>query len=118
MTSNFPAGTVTFLFTDIEGSTRMWELYPGPMKAALARHDALLQDIVRRHTGSVIKTTGDGLHAVFAQASDGVAATLAAQLALRDEAWPGLPGPLRVQGRGHAIGRLAEDRVQAIAGCL
>jgi len=52
--TNLPTGTVTFLFTDIEGSTRLWEQYPGPMKAALARHDDLLQTVVRRNGGQVI----------------------------------------------------------------
>ncbi len=88
---------MTFLFTDIEGSTRLWEQYSGPMKAAVARHDELLHNVVLEHAGRVIKTTGDGLHAVFIQASDGMAATLDAQRALAGEAWPGLPSPLRVR---------------------
>jgi predicted ATPase/class 3 adenylate cyclase len=97
MTSNFPTGTVTFLFTDIEGSTRLWEGYPAPMQAALARHDVLLRETIETHGGHVIKTTGDGLHAVFTRATEGVMATLACQQALAGEPWTGLPGPLRVR---------------------
>jgi hypothetical protein len=74
-----PEGTVTFLFTDIEGSTARWEHHPTAMAIALARHDALLHAAVERHGGHVVKTTGDGLHAVFAAAGDAVAAVLAAQ---------------------------------------
>ena len=77
---------VTFLFTDIEGSTRLWETAPEPMRAALARHDALGQDAVLRHHGRVVKTTGDGMHAVFDDPLDAIAATLALQQALADPA--------------------------------
>ena len=67
------------------------------MQAALARHDVLLREIIDMHGGHVIKTTGDGLHAVFGRAIEGVMATLACQQALAGEAWTGLPGPLRVR---------------------
>jgi len=82
MTTDFPTGTVTFLFTDIEGSTQLWERHPGAMQAALARHDALLRKSVEANHGTVIKTTGDGLHAVFAAATDAASAVLAGQRAL------------------------------------
>jgi predicted ATPase/class 3 adenylate cyclase len=91
-----PTGTVTFLFTDLEGSTRLWEQHPEVMKSALARHDAILQDAVENHDGVVVKTRGDGLHAVFSVASDAVAAALDAQLALTREEWA-LPDRLRVR---------------------
>src|SRR5690349_13864220 len=81
------SGPVTFLFTDIEGSTQLWEQYPADMKAALARHDALLRQAVEAHRGHIVKTTGDGLMAVFMQPKDGMAAVLAAQRALKDQAW-------------------------------
>src|SRR5215210_638716 len=55
-----PTGTVTFLFTDVEGSTRLWEEQPEAMKAALARHDEILRDAVQSHAGHIVKTTGDG----------------------------------------------------------
>ena len=57
---NLPDGTVTFLFTDIEGSTRIWQRDPDAMKIALSRHDALLRDAVESNEGVVVKTTGDG----------------------------------------------------------
>src|SRR5690348_12178834 len=94
--AELPTGTVTFLFTDVEGSTRLWEEQPAAMPAAQARHDALLRAAVQAHHGSVVKMTGDGLHAVFKAAGDAVAAALAAQRALQAEDW-GAAGPLRVR---------------------
>src|SRR5215510_3397474 len=88
-----PTGTVTFLFTDLEGQTPLWEAHPTAMRAALARHDALLREAVLAHGGQVVKATGDGLHAAFARAPDALAAALAAQRTLAAEAW-GLPTPL------------------------
>ena len=80
-----PTGTVTFLFTDLERSTRLWEEQPEPMQGALARHDALLAEAVDAHDGVVIKGTGDGVHAVFATADRAVMAAIAAQRALAAE---------------------------------
>ena len=97
MSDQLPTGTVTFLFTDIEASSRLWEQQPAAMQAALARHDLLLRNNIAAHGGHVFKTTGDGLHAAFAHATDSVAATLAGQHALLREAWPGLSGPLTVR---------------------
>lgn len=82
-----PSGTVTFLFTDIEGSTQLWERYPTAMKAALARHDAILREAVAAHGGHTIKTTGDGIHAVFATAVDSIGAVIAGQQSLLEEDW-------------------------------
>lgn len=79
---------MTFLFTDIEGSTRLWEGQPEAMRTALARHDALVRTAVEAQGGTVVKTTGDGAHAVFAAAADGVRAAIDAQRALRAETWP------------------------------
>jgi predicted ATPase/class 3 adenylate cyclase len=79
---------VTFLFTDIEGSTRLWEQQPEAMRTALARHDALVRAAVDAHGGTIVKTTGDGAHAAFAAAADGVRAAIDAQRALRAESWP------------------------------
>lgn len=91
-----PTGTVTFLFTDLERSTRLWEEQPEGMKAALARHDELLADAVVAHGGHVIKTTGDGIHAVFSTADDAIVAAVAGQLALAGEEW-GPVGAMRVR---------------------
>ncbi len=90
------SGILTFLFTDIEGSTRLWERFPQPMRRALERHDSILRTAVTAAGGRVIKTTGDGLMAVFGSAAEAVSACLAAQRALVDESWPET-GVLRVR---------------------
>jgi class 3 adenylate cyclase len=93
-----PTGTVTFLFTDIEGSTRLWEKYPEAMKPVLARHDAILRGAVEANYGHVVKTTGDGCHAVFETVADAINTALAAQQALNAEAWEEIgPQALRVR---------------------
>jgi class 3 adenylate cyclase len=91
-----PTGTVTFLFTDLEASTRLWEEFPDAMQDALARHDALVQGAVATHDGYVVKTTGDGAHAAFTTARNAINAALDAQLALTREEW-GDTGPLQVR---------------------
>ncbi len=80
------AGPATFLFTDIEGSTEKWEQEPELMAKAVAAHDALLRNAVEKNRGRVIKTSGDGIVAVFADPIDGIAAVIATQLALADPA--------------------------------
>src|SRR5690606_33204791 len=95
MSSSLPAGTVTFLFADIEGSTQLWERFPQAMPAALARHDDLLRDTIESHGGRVVKNLGDGLYAVFRRAGDAVAAAVAAQGELRI-----MNDELRVQNAG------------------
>jgi predicted ATPase/class 3 adenylate cyclase len=94
--SELPTGTVTFLFTDLEGSTRLWEEEPQAMKEALARHDAVLRQAVAAEGGRVVKGTGDGLHAVFGTAEAAVSAAVGGQLALSSESW-GATGPLRAR---------------------
>jgi predicted ATPase/class 3 adenylate cyclase len=79
MKNNLPSGTVTFLFTDIEGSTRLWEQHPEAMKSALEKHDSILKEAVALNHGHIIKTTGDGIHAVFSSAMDAVKAAVDAQ---------------------------------------
>jgi predicted ATPase/class 3 adenylate cyclase len=78
-----PTGTVTFLLTDIEGSTPLWEKQPEAMKSALARHDAILRQAIESAHGQVIKTTGDGVLAVFPTALEAVQAAIKAQQALQ-----------------------------------
>jgi predicted ATPase/class 3 adenylate cyclase len=78
------SGVTTYLFTDIEGSTRLWEQEPERMRPALARHDELTREAVEAHRGVVVKTTGDGFHAVFDDPLDALGAALQLQLALND----------------------------------
>jgi predicted ATPase/class 3 adenylate cyclase len=94
--TELPSGTVTFLFTDLEGSTRLWEEYPEAMRPALARHDEIVRDAVVAHRGHVVKTTGDGFHAVFSTAHDALDAAVAAQFGLSAESFAET-GPLRVR---------------------
>jgi predicted ATPase/class 3 adenylate cyclase len=86
--SALPTGAVTFLFTDIEGSTRLWETHPEAMRVALARHDALIRSVIVDANGYVFKTVGDAFCAAFATATDAVFAALSAQRALDAEPWP------------------------------
>jgi predicted ATPase/class 3 adenylate cyclase len=104
---DLPTGTVTFLFTDIEGSTRLWERDPDAMRAVVARHDALLGDAITVHQGILYKHVGDAIQAAFATTVDALAAAVAAQRALADEPWPET-GPLRVRMALH-IGEAAPD---------
>ena len=106
--AELPAGTVTFLFTDLESSTRLWREHPEAMKPATARHDEILRDVISAHSGHLVKTTGDGAHAVFATASDAVAAAVDAQRALGAEEWP-VPEPLRVRMGIHSGPAEARD---------
>src|SRR5438477_4081021 len=80
--SGLPTGTVTFLFTDIEGSTKLWEQYPEAMRDALSRHDALLQEAIEAHGGYVFKTIGDAFCAAFQTAADALSASLSIHRAL------------------------------------
>jgi predicted ATPase len=79
-----PSGTVTFLFTDIEGSTRLWEERPDDMRALVATHDERFRAVIEGNGGYVVKTTGDGVHAAFGRAADAVAAAEQCQEALAD----------------------------------
>jgi predicted ATPase/class 3 adenylate cyclase len=78
------AGMVTYLFTDIEGSSRLWEEHPQAMAQALARHDALCRELIEQHHGQVVKQTGDGVHAIFRQASEAITMAVALQIALAE----------------------------------
>src|SRR5919202_4508779 len=105
--TELPTGTVTWLFTDLEQSTQLWERCPEAMPTALARHDALLREAIATYNGVIVKTTGDGVHAAFAPAQDAVAAALAAQHALQAEPWDSLEA-LRVRTALHT--GVAEER--------
>src|SRR5215510_8785402 len=85
------SAVLTFLFTDIEGSTRLWQQEPERMGGALARHDVIARAAVETHHGRVVKTMGDGVHATFDDPLDAVAASLEFQLRLAEpEATHGL----------------------------
>jgi predicted ATPase/class 3 adenylate cyclase len=94
--AEFPSGTVTFFFTDVEGSTRLWQEHPDAMKPALARHDEIVNAAIAARDGHVVKTTGDGFHAAFRTAQDALGAALDAQRGLTAEPWSGT-GPLLVR---------------------
>jgi class 3 adenylate cyclase len=90
--SNLPTGVVTFLFTDIEGSTRLWEHYPDHMPVALARHDDIMRDAIVENSGVIFRTVGDAFFAAFGAALPGFLAALAAQRALHAEPWGPIGG--------------------------
>jgi predicted ATPase/class 3 adenylate cyclase len=97
---SIPTGTVTFLFTDIQGSTKLWQTYPEKMRVALARHDAILREAIEKNNGWVFKTVGDAFCASFGTALDALAAAIESQLALKAEAWD-LPRPILVRAALH-----------------
>jgi predicted ATPase/class 3 adenylate cyclase len=82
-----PSGTVTFLFTDIQGSTQLWQLHPSVMPLALARHHALLRQAIEAHRGYIFQIIGDAFCAAFHTARDGLEAAITAQLSLAAEDW-------------------------------
>jgi predicted ATPase/class 3 adenylate cyclase len=86
-----PSGTLTFLLTDIEGSTTLWDRHPAAMRAALVRHDAILDQLLAQHQGRQVKERGEGdsIFAVFTSPTQALAAVCALQQALLAEAWPG-----------------------------
>jgi predicted ATPase/class 3 adenylate cyclase len=92
-----PTGTLTFLFTDIEGSTRRWEEHPVEMRDALARHNAILRSAIEVAGGAVYEITGDGLLAVFSSARGAVSAAVQAQIQLAGEPWQPAINPIRVR---------------------
>lgn len=91
-----PSGTVTLLFTDIEGSTRLWEDEPDAMAAALRRHDTIIRTAIEDPGGFVFKTVGDAFCAAFATPRAALSATVAAQRQLSAESWP-TGRPIRVR---------------------
>lgn len=96
MKPDLPTGTVTFLFTDIEGSTKLWQKYPDAMPNALKTHHAILSETITAHGGYVFQIIGDAFCAAFTTATNGLDAALAAQRALRDATW-GETGSIRVR---------------------
>jgi predicted ATPase/class 3 adenylate cyclase/Tfp pilus assembly protein PilF len=93
---NSPTGTVTFLFTDIEGSTKRWEANPEAMHAAFARQEAILRHAIEANGGYAYKMTGDAFQAAFPTAPQALQAALDAQHSLHSEKWPAETGEVRV----------------------
>jgi predicted ATPase/class 3 adenylate cyclase len=106
--STRPTGTITFLFTDIEGSTQLWEQQPDAMKPALERHDHLLREAIESNGGYLFSTGGDAFCAAFAEPTDALETALSAQRALQTEQWPSEIGALRVRMAIHT--GIAEER--------
>jgi predicted ATPase/class 3 adenylate cyclase len=102
-----PTGTVTFLITDIEGSTKMWESHPQVMHGALSRHDVILRKATQEHGGYVFKTVGDAFCCAFPTAPDALEAALEAQRTLLSEQWVE-GGPIRMKMALHT--GAAEER--------
>ena len=92
-----PAGMVAFLFTDVEGSTRLWEQQPAAMQQAMQRHDAILFNAVAAHAGTIFKNIGHGMYAVFATAHDAL------------DARNGCPVRVNWGGLGHAAAVAGAD---------
>lgn len=96
MTPHLPSGTVTFLFTDIQGSTRLWQDKPQAMAVSHARHNSILREAIQANHGYILEIIGDSFSAAFHNALDGLRAALAAQRSLLSEPW-GETGALRVR---------------------
>jgi predicted ATPase/class 3 adenylate cyclase len=117
MGRSLPSGLVTFLFTDIEGSTRLWERDAAVMGRALARHNAILGGAIAAAGGVHFKTIGDAFQAAFPDADSAVAAAIAAQRALAGEAWPET-GPIRVRMAVHQGEAKPDASGDYLAPCL
>ncbi|MGB7046898.1 MAG: adenylate/guanylate cyclase domain-containing protein [Candidatus Cybelea sp.] len=92
-----PRGTVTFVFTDIEGSSTLWERFPDSMRRAIELHDSLIKKTVRVNRGAIFKTLGDGVACAFEDPADALAATVEVQRALKSTAWPADIDEIRVR---------------------
>ncbi len=103
-----PTGTVTFLFTDIEGSTRLWEKHPVAMRRALTRHDAIIREAVEAAGGVVFRTVGDAFCCAFAVPTDAFHAAVSGQIALAEEPWSA-ETPIRVRMALH-VGAVEQER--------
>src|SRR5829696_9109655 len=113
-----PSGTVTFLFTDIAGSTALWERDRAGMREAVERQLAILHSLIAAHHGVLYKTVGDGTQAAFASAEEALRAALASQRALLAEDWVDPPGPLRVRTALHAGEAIPDTRGDYLAAPL
>jgi predicted ATPase/class 3 adenylate cyclase len=109
MTTNLPSGTVTFLFTDIEGSTKLAQEHPDMMPSLLARHNEILNQAIHLHDGFVFQIVGDSFSAAFHSTSEALNAALDAQQSLHNEAW--WPAPIKVRMGIHTgASQLTDDK--------
>ncbi len=102
MSQSSLSGILTFLFTDLENSTPLWEQHADLMQEISARHDQLLRSAFEAHGGRIVKTTGDGFHVAFESPANGIVAALTGQQAIAAEAWPEEIGTLKVRMGLHA----------------
>src|SRR3972149_4649324 len=111
--SSLPSGTVTFLFTDIEGSTKLAQQYPDAMPALLARHHEILNQSIQEHNGYAFQVVGDSFSAAFHSASDALKAALEAQKLLYIESWS--PARIKVRMGIHTgAAQINNDSVQIV----
>jgi class 3 adenylate cyclase len=126
--ARLPEGTITFMLTDLQGSTQAWERQPGAMRSATARHDAILADTVRDHTGALVEAgrEGDSVLAVFTTAGAAAACALDIQKSFAGESWPeGLELKVRVAlhtgeaqlREGHYFGQALNRCARLLARC-
>src|SRR5512140_687653 len=120
---NYPSGTVTFLFTDIEGSTKIAQDHPEAMPALLARHHEILHQSIQAYHGYVFQVIGDGFCVAFHSAEEALNAALEAQRRLQSEAWSPVPlkvrmglhtGKADIQESGQYRGYLTLSQVQRL----
>jgi class 3 adenylate cyclase len=114
--AELPSGTVTFLFTDIEGSTARWERDQVAMASAVARHLTLLRTAIEAHGGVLFKVVGDAVQAAFPTAPDAVAAALEAQRSLVRETWSQIDGPITIRMALHTTAATPQDGDYLAAG--
>jgi predicted ATPase/class 3 adenylate cyclase len=115
--TNIPSGTVTFLFTDIEGSTKLAQQYPNAMPSLLARHHEILYQSIQARNGYVFQIVGDAFCAAFSSAVEAVNAALDAQTCLFNEQWS--PAPIKVRMGIHTgTAQLHEDGLYSGYGTL
>ena len=108
MISPLPSGTVTFLFTDIEGSTKLAQEYSDEMPVLLARHNEILDQAIQTYNGFVFRVVGDSYSAAFHTAQDALNAALDAQRKMQNEAWS--PAPVKVRmGINTGTAQLKDD---------
>src|SRR6478672_3806116 len=94
---SLPTGTITFLFTDIEGSTTLWEHHADAMRSALVRHDTLIRSVITANNGHIFKPMGDAFCVAFADPVDALVATIDTQKSLYSVEWGEEIGLLRVR---------------------